>query len=593
MTGTRPFKLSDYKLPEPWHSAAKAIIRMWTDGPDPRDLVLPKGYWSDYTVERYAREYCEANPRTELGIVFGLVSTGVCVAAQGGMMVNAPKAGGGYLEIPSIEGIIGVSPSGTRKSTLLDVARVPLARALEHGVERRTKEVLRLCREAKAVAENGGLRLGEKFEPEQFNKIYNSGICGTTLVKDPTPEAMRNLAVNNGGVVSGFAGEPEIFSNINGYSKGSGPLNTFLDGWDQASIEAARVGQGDLRIPEAAVLIAVLLQNEVFAEVTGGIGPGGVTGDNFVGRGMFGRYWVVRTTQVGGFEEIAARYADDNDFVNDGPEGYSISGRMTPLGAARAEYEAALHSLVEDTDEYRAMKAMRRAWEKERIERGTELQVPEIERQERYALPLDRDARLRWRQLQRFQLAVEGALYASGNEDAQLVFGPLAARLSQHAMRTALTQTLGCGMRALTGEAIQDAACRIVRWRVAHSTDALMKRSAEIGEETIAKTVTTNSSHTDLSADNWVKEVIVTRLAKDAPPSVRDKGFTRTEIKRKCLGTMPKSARRNVGPLIDKALELMVNDPQSGITLRVEGQDAIGRPTERFQVMPWLINQPT
>ena len=156
MTDGKPFDLARYNLTGPWEAAAKAIIRMWTDGVDPRDLTLPKGYWSDFAVEEYAREYCIANTRTELGIVFGVLSTGVCVAAQGGVMIQAPKSGGGFLEIPAIEGFIGVSPSGTRKSTLLDVARVPLARAVNKGVGERADVVLKMAAKAKTDAQDSG-----------------------------------------------------------------------------------------------------------------------------------------------------------------------------------------------------------------------------------------------------------------------------------------------------------------------------------------------------------------------------------------------------------------------------------------------------
>lgn len=593
MTGREGYDLADFELTGPWQRAAKAITRMWTAGPDPRDLELPKGYWSKFGVECYARAYCDANPRSELGIIFGVTSVAVGVAAQGGMVVHAPKHGGGFLEVPAIECFIGVAPSGWRKSTALDVARVPLARVLDKAVNARTTIAIEMndqVRTKEWAQEN--LRPGAEFDKDQFSRVYNAGICSDTLVKDPTPEAIRNLAVMNGGVVGGLTGEPDLFKNISRYSQGEGPLGIFLGGWDQEDIEAARVGQGTLKMKEAAVLTAVLLQTDVFAEVTGGISANGVTSDSFVSRGMLGRYWVVRATEVGGFAEIAAHYADDNDFVNTGPEGFTADGQVTDLGLARGDYEVALRDLVDDTNEYRAAKAMRRAWENLRVEKGADLQVPEIEEQGRYVMQLDRSGRLAYRRLQRLQLAVEGALAACGDEDARVVFGPLASRLTQHAMRCAVIQSLGCGLRALTGEAIEDAACRILLWRIAHTTDALMMRSSEIGEAAVASAVTSNPQDTDLRVPPWVLRV-VSKMAREATDDVREKGFTRTEIKRRCVGTMPKAKRGGVGPLVDKALESYVADPASGVTLHLAGKDAIGRPVERFKVSPGLINQPS
>jgi hypothetical protein len=146
-------------------------------------------------------------------------------------------------------------------------------------------------------------------------------------------------------------------------------------------------------------------------------------------------------------------------------------------------------------------------------------------------------------------------------------------------------------MHALTGPAIEDASCRLLPFKVAHSTDALLKRGDEIAEVAVAKTVTTNTEGTDVSTKSWTLTIIA-RLARESTVAEREKGFTRTDIKRRCLAAIaPKSARRNVGPLIDKALEALVGDPASGLALEVRGKSAVGTPVERFMVAAQVLSQ--
>jgi hypothetical protein len=582
MSAADDFDLTPYHLHGPWADAARAIIRMWTDGPDPRDLELPTGHGSGVGVERYAREYCLANPRFELGIIFGVASVGVCVAAQGGMVALCPLASGGWLEVPAIEGMLGVAPSGYRKSTALNVARVPLERALDAGVHARILEATRLGEQARTA---GALALpaGKELDEKSFNSVFGAGICANTLVRDPTPEAVRNLAVESGGAAAVMAGEPEVLRNIGGYSKDNGTLGVFLEGWDQEAIEAIRVGQGSLRMKEAAIFMACLLQTEVFAEVTGGTGGNGQTGDSFVQRGVLGRWWVVRGTATGGFEALADEYADDNDIVNTGPDGYSREGEgITPLGHARVEYEDALRGLVRDTNRYRSVKGMRRAWEQELAAKGVGLQVQEILEEPRQVIEMDTSARLAWRRLQRLQLAVEAALWEHGDADTQTVFGPLAARITQHAMRAALVQTLGADMRGITGEAVQDAACRIVPWRIAHSTDALLQRSAEIAEVAVTKAATSNPQVADRGVHGHVTAALI-RLSQEHPKE-RVTGFNKTAITKLILSGIPGPQRTGVARKVGTALAELVADPRSDVSYGTDGRDMLKRPVKQYVV---------
>lgn len=580
-----------YSLEGPWRDAFNRIVAMMETGIAGGHDHLPEGPSSAHGVEHYARAICEANPRANMGIAYGLASVAICVAAQGGIMAEAPIAGGGWLRIPAIQHMIGVAPSGWRKSSALKVAQDPLDRAIAAGVRHRRKLVRKAIKDAvrQAAVENKGnpdFTINEK----QFLEVFNEGLCTATLVKDPTVEALRNLAVYNGGVCGALAGEADIFRNVTAYSNDSGSLTFFLDLWDQATINTARVGAGNLVMDDAALQIGVLFQTDVFAEVTSGSGGrNGAGADSFLSRGMFGRIWVVEANESGGFDAIAATYGDDVEHDLGGPDGYaSGTGEITPLGLAMASYELTLHKLVEETDEYRAHKAWEHAWKVASTKLGADLQVPEIEALPREALRLSKDAQRSYNRLQRLYNALEAAL-AEMDEDAQVMWGPLVARYVQHTMREALVVTLSQDSRDITGTTIEDAATRLIPWRWALTTKALGRRTAERVEDILAAASMDNPRGEDRTPEGQVLKVMNIMAKQD--PQGRTLGWGRAEIARRVVSALPRQARKNVSSRVHKALiELSKTPNETGVKKVIAGKNPVGgQPIEKFMIEEWAI----
>lgn len=580
-----------YSLEGPWRDAFNRIVAMMETGIAGGHDHLPEGPSSAHGVEHYARAICEANPRANLGIAYGLASVAICVAAQGGIIAEAPIAGGGWLRIPAIQHMLGVAPSGWRKSSALKVAQDPLDRAIAAGIRHRGRLVRKAIREAKkqVTLENRG-NPDFTINDKQFLEIFNEGLCTQTLVKDPTVEALRNLAVFNGGICAALAGEADIFRNVTAYSNDSGSLTFFLDLWDQATINTARVGAGSLVMDDAALQIGVLFQTDVFAEVTSGSGGrNGAGADSFLSRGMFGRIWVVEAGETGGFDEIAASYGDDVEHDLGGLDGYSSSaGEMTPLGLAMADYELTLHKLMEETNEYRAHKAWDHAWKVASAKLGADLQVPEIEAQPREALRLSRDAQRSYNRLQRLYNALEAAL-AEMDEDAQVMWGPLVARYVQHTMREALVVTLSSGSREITSTTIEDCAVRLIPWRWALTTKALGRRTAERVEDILAAASMDNPRGEDRTPEGQVLKVLQIMAKND--PQGRTLGWGRSEIAKRVTSALPRQARKNVSARVHKALlELSANATETGVRKIVTGKNPVGgQPIEKFVIEEWAI----
>lgn len=580
-----------YSLKDAWLETLTALIDMMKDGEvDPRMETLPEGISSGSGVEYYARTVCEANPRSDLGVIYALASVATCIATQGGFVVQCPIAGGGWLEIPGIQHFIGVAPSGWRKSSALAVAQKPLERALAAGEHARRERVMELVVEMKTqvVRDNRG---DPEFilDDKQFSEVFNAGLCMSTLVKDPTVEALRNIAVLNGGCVAALAGEADVFRNVSAYSKNgdAGSLTFFLDLWDQASISTARVGAGMMHMPEAALWLGVLFQTDVFAEVTsGGGGRGGTGADSFMSRGMFGRIWVVETSATGGFAAIAADYGDDVIHTHDGPEGIADSdGMITPLGLALLDYEHQLTELVQQTNDYRMSKALDHAWKAASTKHGADLQVPEAVAEPREALRLSHSAQRGYNRLQRLYNALEEAL-AGMDEDAQSMWGPLVSRYVQHVMREALIVTLSSGSREITEETIEDCATRIVPWRVALHTKALVRRTDDRMQDLVASSAMDNPRAEDRTPAGRIR-TLMGKMAREMPDKASD-GWGKRDITRKFESTLPRQGKKGAAKLVADALEKLCKDPDSGVAM-VEGKPnpVSGLRTFRYTIEDW------
>lgn len=568
-----------YALKGEWADATARVMAMMDTG-IAADSYLPEGPSSSIGIERYARILCENNPRADLGIMYGLAGVAICVAAQGGIVAKAPIVGGGWLTVPAVMQFLGVAPSGWRKSSALGVIEDPLERALAAAVRFRRKLAQDLMHtERQQIADANVNAIDFVPSDKQINEVFSAGACPFTLVKDPTVESLRNMAVYNGGCVGALAGEADVFRNITQYSQDAASLTFFLDLWDQSKIATSRVGAGMMQMEDAALFLAVLFQTDVFAEVTsGGMGGRGGSGaDSFLSRGIFGRMWVVETDKVEGFADVAAAYADDVEHTNAGLDGHvAADGTPTALGMAAAEFEQRLYALAEQTSEYRMYKALAHAWVQAASKYGTDLQVAEIEAREREVIYLkDRAATVAYNRVQRMYNALEAALDEM-DEDAKIMWGPLVARYVQHTMREALVIALADGRREITGVDITDAATRLIPWRWALTTRALSKRQHDRVADLLALASADNPRGEDRTPEGRVLAAM-SRMVRDNPDGRAD-GFTEAEVLRKVTGMMnSRSARKGVASVVRTALQNLVADPKSGVNkaFRAVGKDTV------------------
>lgn len=560
----------DYKLPPAWHAAAETIKNL-IDGGEMLELAkeLPEGPGSKYGMENYAREYCKVRTNADLSIIYGILSVTTCVAAQGGYVIEAPLADGGILTVPAIIFMMGIAPSGWGKSTALDVGMSPLMVALSSG-KRERRELVTLFKEQAMSDFEAAQTDSTLANEEQFQYVYDAGLCPKTLTQDTTQEAMRDQAVVNGGHVAAIAGEPDILRNVGAYSKsGEGSLTLFLNLWDQREIDTTRVSNTDLFIAEASLAMCILFQTGVFAEVTSGNAHGmGSGADSYVKRGVFGRSWVVETSKTGDWVEIARSYSDDNDFEVDpsDPTGFGLN---TPLATAATDYMINLVQLQKDTNTYRMAKAIHRSWDLATRKYGSALQVPEPPEGDRHVIKLDTEGRLAYRRLQRLMQCISDHVYNSEDEEAKDLWAPTAARIVQHVLREALVMSLAAGRREVTAEFIEDAATRILPWRWCLSANALSLRSLERAENVMVDAVLNhNPTQRDITAVAMIQDILLNLGKQDSTLAAH--GLPLSKLRDKVKSKLKPSQRNSINQLLKNSLEELTADPTSGIQ-KVDG----------------------
>jgi hypothetical protein len=172
------------------------------------------------------------------------------------------------------------------------------------------------------------------------------------------------------------------------------------------------------------------------------------------------------------------------------------------------------------------------------------------------------------------QLKIEESLHGIGSdEDARIVFAPLASRFTQHVMREALVASLAQGYRDdITAEAIEDAATRLLPWRIAHTTDALLQRAAEITEDNLAESGFINTKGRDLKPEGMILNAIADMAVKNMAKN--KEGFTRNDIYEGVRSRMGRNRRRGagLGRMVKDALDaLVMRSAETGLTALTDG----------------------
>jgi hypothetical protein len=575
----------DVSLPPRWADAATTIKDL-IDGGESMLLAktLPEGASSHVGMERYAREYCRVHEQADLAMIYAILGVSTAIAAQGGYVLSTPLPGGEWLEVPAIQMVLGVAPSGSGKSTSLKVATKILDRVLAAALSDRRRRLPGMKNASMLAFERE--HDGENIAPDakQFQEVFDAGLCPKTMVGDPTQEALRNWAVNNGGHVGVISGEADIFKSASAYTAdGSANYSILLNAWDQGKIDTARVSNSDLQIDKASIPLCVLFQTEVFAEVTSGNSRGmSGSGDTFVAKGMFARMFVVETDQIEDYSKIAQLYTDENDFDNDhnDPDGYrDADGNPTELGFAAIDFELALRDIATDSNQYRIDKAVHRSWHIAATKYGTEMMVPEVPEPERTVILLDAPGRLAYRRLQRMMADIQQHVQDQQDEDLKTLWMPMAARITQHVLREALIVTLAAGRTnnqpfKVTAQTIEDAACRILPWRWCYSANALTRRANERAEDLVAASMLQlNPQQKDLTAPSMIRDLLKTLATEDK--SLTNPGIPLAKLTEKVRSRLPRERRSQVSTLLKTTLPVLCSDPASGITEH-EGKPGIG-----------------
>jgi len=600
--------LSAFDLPADFRQVVARIIMTMATGIDSGERLLPDGWGSGIGLEHWAREYCDADPQADLAVMYGLAGVATAVATQGGICCEVPITGGEVLRIPAISHLMVEADSGWRKSTALNAVKKPLERALAAGVMLREDEAGQrawaLIKAAESAGtgpndtgdgkaggkDKGGGGVGDVGAAAEFRRqalaVFRGGICPLTLVKDPTVEALRDMAVNNGGCVGVMSGEADVYTNLS-LNGTSGSLTFLLDLWDQDSIETARVsgGAGGLRFMNAVALnMAVMFQTDVFARVTS-LG-GGREVDSFVSRGVFGRTWVVRGYSAGAHEQIAAMYADGASLSGGGGV-----GELTGLAAVTAGLEAVWTGLVDATNGYRAARG-RLAARTELVTAGkNEVLVTrgqalagvaaDVQGPLPRVLTLDGAALSVYRAVQRMQSALAGAM-AGADEDVVHLWQPMVSRLVQHVMREAMLVALAAGDWTISAAGIRDAACRVLPWRIGLQADALYRRNRDMVETAFERSVTrANPKGLDLNLAVRLKEALGDLALAD--PGRRAHGFGRPEVVNKARSKLHHDERKGAYTVLRDELDKLVAADPDVSTVKI-GEDAVGNPVSGYVI---------
>lgn len=324
-----------------WSAATQRIVTMIKKGLDPAEKLIVEGYGSDRVVERHARLFAEAH-NVDLAMIMPVLLTAFSGATQGAFLAPVYAEDWSGAHVPLVFQFLGIAESGARKSTVIREGKAPLEMALSRGVISRRK----LCEGWRKAAMDANGHTGnavDKFEA-LYQKVYDGGICTSTVTDSGTQEGIRNKLIANGGHRVLITGESDVLQEVSKYQKGAGSLGLFVRTWDQETLAVDRANDAaHLYMPEASLPFLIMVQPNAFQEHTA---PSAKGYDEFTDKGVFGRAWLWRMPRP----EIPASFA-----FKPKPK----DGEGSALMAARLISFERMVALVERSNEYRATKGVR------------------------------------------------------------------------------------------------------------------------------------------------------------------------------------------------------------------------------------------
>lgn len=513
------------------------------------DLPLPTVPGAFVTpVEAYARAVPDMSLKLSLPVALAAYS----VAGQGAYWMNLPLRGGAKLEVPMIFQSTVIAPSGYGKSTVLN----PLVKILDQlnyrGIVARKKIATELADAVIMKLSDDGM--SSAGEEEKVRKIYSHGACKRLTLDSGTPEGVRSALVSGGSMAGIMTAEPDILREISGYAKDGGTYRYLLDGWGGDKISVVRAEKSML-IPRCCLPYCIVVQPiafEQFNKSARGNEDQGVSSDSAVGRGLYGRSWMLRV----GWD---AKPKEAFGLVSD--HGLEM-GQVSDLMQAQIMLGDRMEELARRADEYRARMGITIGWEEAAM---TDLEglVPHPDLPAPVWLTLAPDALMDYACIHNLRLALidlvsELELQAPGTDR---LFMPMVSRLVQHIMRLAMELQLAFDPQSSEVEkwAVRDAGSRIVPWLFGEWCRE-MKAYAEAATVAMAEAeIKKNPRGIDLTPEgSMVRAIHKLRADLNADLDADDHTFRKADVVDRALSWHPSSSRPELRGKFNEAFDRMV-----------------------------------
>jgi hypothetical protein len=320
-------------------------------------------------------------------------------------------------------------------------------------------------------------------------------------------------------------------------------------------------------IPRASVPFAILMQPQSFdafnrdrTDGGAGGGVGGVAADSAIGRGFFGRSWLIR---IAGFTVTEKSFG-----LGTGDEGGSgVDGALGPVGGALLALEGVLEQVLMRGEQYRARLGVFIGWQEAlggapgMTDAVGVVPVPGLPARD--WLTLTAEAVGEYGVVQDIRTALSAAVQrleveASGSET---VLMPMASRWTQHVLRVAAVLTLLAdpGAKVIEGWAVRDAGQRIVPWLLEHWCREMTDYQEAALAATLEQEIKFNPRGADLTPLGQVVEVMV-GIAKDqlAAGIAAEPSWSRGEVLAKLRNKVRGAARTAVYKSFADAFDQMI-----------------------------------
>lgn len=573
-----------------WAGATQRIVKMIQGGDDPLEGALPEGYGSQRLLEAFAREF-EAENGMELGMAFPTMLAGFSGACQGAFLAPMVKNVQPSLALKwtsLVIQFIGVAEAGQQKSTLLNEVMDPLKRALDRGpaAEHRRSLVEKLRKEAMDGFGSTGLKVDG--DTAAWEKVYNGGLCPSSITDQGTPEGIRNNIVRHGGHRVILTAEPDVLAEISQYQNrgAGGSIGLFLRGWNQEDLAVDRAGTDALYVREPSLPYVIMLQPDSFQKHTGGNGQGD---DDFIDRGLFSRSWLWKSERVpisdlgDGAETDWA--LDDLDL-----SGLDLGATETgPLWNMRGVLAERMEAVALRSNPYRVAKGLEQAWREHKV-----LWMPRPEDVVREKLEFDGLAGVKegWRvQLMRARIRQAVAEADAVTRGVATLLDPMAVRFTDHVMRIAAVLTLASDPDAKTVDTghVEDVATRLMPWLWAGWLRVMRERLEASAALAVEESVLKNPKGMDLSAGGVILRSLAKLTESDAPKAMG--GFLPMEIFQKARRAM-RSSKKPSAWITEHLHKELAEVVKEGLVQEVgAAADAAGKVTKRYRLAPGVYEK--